>query len=391
MATIAPAGPVTVPPVVVVGSRARVLAARVAAPAGLYVLTQALVVAVAAAMAAVQGHTLNLHAWDGDWYLQIARHGYAAPAGLADAHGPASWWAPMAFFPAYPLLVRAVAPLVGWHWVVAGVAVSLAAGMVAACGVAALARRVTGSRRAELLAVVLVAAAPMSIVLAMTYPAGLVIAGTVWALVGVLQRRWVLAALGAVLAGASAPVGLPAAVVVMIGALVAIRDGQGPRWWPVVALFAAPTGAYGYLLWVARQVGSVWGWSQIQRQGWDTGWDGGVSTARFLLGSLTGREVFPLVTAAVVVAAVGLLAWAWRRLPWPVWLHAALLLALVLGSGGMVWDKARDLLPAAALLIPVAVVLASKPGRAGVLPVVVLVAFGVWFSGYGLTVWPYSI
>lgn len=386
MATIA----VPTTPVLPVPAHRVVLAV---APAALYLLGQVLTVGVVAAMAAAQGHGVDLHAWDGDWYLQIARHGYAPTgAGLVDAHGRSYWWSPMAFFPAYPLLVRGAGPVFAGDYVVAAVAVSLVAGMVAACGVDRLARHVTGSRRVSLVAVVLLATAPMSVVLAMAYPWSLVIAGTVWALVGVVERRWLLGALGAFVAGAAAPVGAPAVAVVMLAALAAIRAGRESRWRPLAALFVAPAGLYGYLLWVASRTGNLFGWFAIEHQGWDTGFDGGRSTARFVLGAFTAqRDVFPVVTALIVLAAVGLLAWTRARLPWPVWLHALLLAVLVLGAGGMVWDKARELLPAVTLLIPVAAALASKRGRAMWLPVCALVVFGVWVSGYGLTVWPYSI
>ena len=56
-----------------------------------------------------------------------------------------------------------------------------------------------GSRRAGLLLVGLFAAAPMGVVLSMTYTEALFCALTAWALVGVLRRQWVLA--GAVHAG----------------------------------------------------------------------------------------------------------------------------------------------------------------------------------------------
>ena len=55
--------------------------------------------------------------WDGSWFVGIARDGYVEPEESA------------AFFPLYPLAVRVVAELTGEHYVLAGVLVSLAAGM----------------------------------------------------------------------------------------------------------------------------------------------------------------------------------------------------------------------------------------------------------------------
>ena len=57
--------------------------------------------------------------WDSDWYIQIAQHGYVWPS------------ARPAFFPLYPLLVGGLGHLLGGHFVLAGVLVSLAAGGLA--------------------------------------------------------------------------------------------------------------------------------------------------------------------------------------------------------------------------------------------------------------------
>ena len=57
--------------------------------------------------------------WDGGWFMHIARDGYTDSTTST------------AFFPAYPLLVRAVGWVSGGHDVLAGVVVSLAAAAVA--------------------------------------------------------------------------------------------------------------------------------------------------------------------------------------------------------------------------------------------------------------------
>src|SRR5512141_1675319 len=57
--------------------------------------------------------------WDSDWYLRIAEHGYSWPSSTP------------AFFPLYPLLVAGGGRLLFGHDVLAGVAISLAAGTAA--------------------------------------------------------------------------------------------------------------------------------------------------------------------------------------------------------------------------------------------------------------------
>ena len=54
--------------------------------------------------------------WDSVWFLRIAEHGYGA------AHGAAA-----AFYPLYPLTLAGVGRVLGGHYVLAGIVVSLAA------------------------------------------------------------------------------------------------------------------------------------------------------------------------------------------------------------------------------------------------------------------------
>ena len=57
--------------------------------------------------------------WDSGWFVLVAEHGYASAAGAA------------AFFPLYPGLVGALGRVLGGHYVLAGLVVSLAACLVA--------------------------------------------------------------------------------------------------------------------------------------------------------------------------------------------------------------------------------------------------------------------
>lgn len=179
-------------------------------PAALYLGVRALGTLMLWGMTALGDRTLDLRRWDADWYLKIAEHGYAAAGeGMTDRFGAASPDGTMAFFPGYPLLVRFLAPIVGGGYLAAGLIVSTIAGVAASYGVARLAHHFGGSRRAELLAVALVAGAPMSVVYTLPYPTALLIALSVWTLIAVLERRWWLAALLTVAAGLVNPTAAP--------------------------------------------------------------------------------------------------------------------------------------------------------------------------------------
>jgi len=376
--------------------------AAVAVPVYLAVRTVGL--AVLAIFGAVHDVSLRslLSKWDGEWMLAIAEHGYRdVPATLADAQGVHSDVTAYAFFPGFPEVVGAVAVVPGVSVFAAAMIVNVIAGCAAAAGVARL-----GARTAELLPdgagagrpdpgrtglilVVLFAATPMSVVLNMAYTEALFCALAAWALVGVLERRWLLAGTAALLIGTVRPTGIAVIVVVMIAAAADWR--RGPPAWAAVVM--APLGYLGYLFFVAAQTGSLTGWFTVQTDGWDTTVDFGAAGGKFVYDSLTAAPDFASVaTALVMLGCLGLVIWSiTARLPWPVLVYGLLVTASVLLSSGLMHSRPRLLLPAFVLLIPFAALLArARPATAaGVLAPIV--ALSAWFGAYMLAVFPYAI
>jgi hypothetical protein len=338
--------------------------------------------------------TQVLTGWDGQWYLGIAAGGYhGVPAGLADAFGHRGPDTALAFFPGYPWLIRWLALLPGVGGVSAAVTVSLAAGVFGAYALVRIGERVPGgSRRAGLALVVLFAAAPMAITLSMAYSEATFCALAAWALVGVLERRWLLTGVATAGAGLVRSTAAALVVVVLIAAVIAItrrRDG----WRPWVGGLLAPAGLLGYLGYVAGRTGSPTGWFDVQRQGWNSGIDGGLATVRFTVQVLsTGRSVLEVGTVAMLVAALALVVVAIRlRLPWPLIGYGALVLALDLGSNGLMSSKARLLLPAFTLLVPVALRLAARRRTTLLVVLGAAILAGGWFGAYAITGWQYAI
>jgi hypothetical protein len=337
--------------------------------------------------------TAALTSWDGQWYLGIAAGGYAhVPGSMTDAFGHRSANTPLAFFPGYPWLVRLVGDLPGVGLVAAAFTVTLVCGVACAYGLMRLAGNVGGGRTAGLVLVVLFAASPMAISLSMTYSEALFCALAVWSLVGVLERNWLLAGLAAAGTGLVRPTAAALVATVMLAAVIAIvrrRDGFRP--W--LGLVLAPAGLLGYLGYVAHRTGHLTGWFQLQEQGWNSRFDGGVASVRFAIQVLaTGRSVLEVVTVGVLLAAIGLVVVCVRqRLAWPLTLYGALVLAMDVGANGLMNSKARLLLPAFTLLVPVALGLAKRrPGTVVAVLAGVVVASS-WFGAYAITAWPYAI
>ncbi|WP_447005202.1 hypothetical protein ACRAKI_01220 [Saccharothrix isguenensis] len=366
------------------------------APAVLFLVVRELGLLVLQLMAARWDKDVTgvLTSWDGQWFLGIAEGGYAdVPAGLVDAFGRRSPETPLAFFPGYPTLVRWVDGLPGVPVVGAAFAVSLVSGVVCAYGLARLGSRVLGgSRRAGLVLVVLFAASPMAVVLSMTYSEATFCALAVWSLVGVVERRWLVAGVCCAAAGLVRPTAAALVLAVCAAAAWAAwqrRDG----WRPWVGGLVAPLGLVGYLAYVAVLTGRWDGWFAVQQIGWDSRFDGGAATWKFALLILgEPRSVLELATVWLLVVALALVVVGIRhKLEWPLIVYGAGVLAMDLGSNGLMNSKARLLVPAFTLLLPVALALARRRTGTVVAVLVGVSVFSAWFGAYAITAWQFAI
>ena len=369
------------------------------APALVYLAVRQVSLLVLAGMSAATGVATGsaLTSWDGAWFLALAAGGYGGvPAEFIDAFGTRTPQTALAFFPGYPALVAAVSWVFGVGVTAAAFAISVGAGVVAAYGLVRLAETVPhGSRRAGLVLVTLFAAAPMSIVLSMTYSEALFCALAVWCLLGLLRRQWLLAGVCSAAAGLVRPTAVALVAAVVLAALVAVLRGRA-GWRPWVAALLAPSGLVGYLAFVAVRIGRWDGWFTLQWQGWASRFDGGRATLRFAGQVLTtAPSVLEVTTVWLLAGALVLLVPCvldWRcSSAWPLLVYATVILALDLGSNGVMNSKARLLLPAFVLLLPVAIGLARRRATVVILALTALTAVSAWFGSYALTVWPYAI
>lgn len=365
------------------------------AAAAVYVLVRAVGFAVLYWYANAHDASVSdaLTKWDGHWFLGIAEHGYnGVSADLVDAFGRRTDATALAFFPGYPFLVAAVAWLPWVSVFGAALGVNVVSGVVAAAGLARLSRTITSSSWVGLLMAVLFAAAPMGVVLSMTYSEALFCALAVWALNGVLEGRWILAGACTALAGLARPTAAALVLAVALAAVVAIlqrRDG----WRPWVAAVLAPLGLLGYLGWVGWQTHDLFGWFTLQSRGWNSGFDGGAASWRYLVRQV--NEPGPLMEVAsvlIVLAALGLVVLSViARLPWPVLLYGVGVTVMAVASNGLMPSKPRLLLPAVVLVLPVAVGLAKRRGVTQLAVVAGVVLASAGLGAYALVVYPYAI
>ena len=322
---------------------------------------------------------------DGGHYQAIAAHGYTYPPGQL-AHASVFSW-----FPGYPAVIDSIAWLPVITIVTAGLLVTAAAGLVAAWGLTTLGMKLTGDPRISLLLVAIWAVAPSSTVLSMMYAEALFCALAVWALVALVSQRWLTAAGLALAAGTVRSTALALILTVCAGALIAVVKAVRARepfaaWWrPLVAMLAAPLGLLGYLAYVSVATHRLDGWFWVEKHVMHMVFDWGVSTARFMKGTLLDApSVADVLVMGAILGAVLLTLWSLtERIP--AYLHIYTLVVVFLAvttSANWISSKPRFLLPAILLALPVARLLAPLRNAVLVPLIGVLVVASTWFGLY---------
>jgi len=306
--------------------------------------------------------------WDSAWYLVIAHYGYRPDLGAFTASRTA-------FFPLYPLGVRAISWL-GAPPIVAGVLLSMVAFAAGLYGIHRLSTLELGRRggtassqgkvaEAARLAVLLTAFAPMAFFFSAVYTESLFLALSVGRFWSARQGRWWLVAMLGALATATRSTGLvlllPAAIIYFYGP----REDLAParprtRWRPryrlradALWLLAIPAGVGAFSLALALGGGDalspfhaqdVWGrhFAGPYLGIWD-GLKAGFEGARQLLSFQHRHNYFPaapgspsvsaahnLTLLAFLFAAIPAFVVALRRLPAAYGVYAIAALALPL-------------------------------------------------------------
>lgn len=204
---------------------------------GVYALARAVSAAVLLAVAQFQVANLWTPAapsylqftglmWDASWYRGIAEQGYPAELPLAaDGSVAQNAWA---FFPLFPVLVRAVMAVTGAPWQTAAPLLALVLGGAAMLVIHRLVevgapRAVAARPGLPLATVALVAFFPTAVVLQIGYTESLALLLIASALLLMIRGRYLPAAAVVLALGFTRAVALPMAVVVLVHAVASWR------------------------------------------------------------------------------------------------------------------------------------------------------------------------
>lgn len=316
---------------------------------------------------------LTFAQWDSGWFLRIADHGYDIPATSA-------------FFPAYPLVVRAVASVVGSS-VVAAVLVSILAAGVAAVLVWRIARAVADERVAGD-TVLLLALYPSALVFTGAYSEGLFLAFTAGSFLAAMRGRgWVAGVLGG-LAVVTRLVGL--ALVPALLVLLWPRGRSQRELLRPLPLLLLPAALGVYCVYLAHRFGDPLAFANAQSVYWlretsplgpiggiwesvSAGYHGAAELLLHLPRELGEPDGFPdrdrfaawnVLHLVLFVAVLWLTLIAWRRLGPALGLYAVAIDAAVLSGTHEVFPLAsmpRYVLANFPLFIALASVIRDRP------------------------------
>lgn len=323
--------------------------------------------------------------WDARWFLDIARHGYSETSA--------------AFFPLYPALLSLLGSSLVW-----GTLLSLVAAGLAAWFVAEIARPKLGAAGVRD-TVLILALFPTAFVFTAVYSDGLFLMLSAASFLAAERGRPWLAGVAGGLAVATRAMGLA-----LLPALVYLLWPRSRRdAWRLVPLLMLPAALGLYALYLDRELGDAWAFTDAQSAGWDrelatlgplgglwmaveAGGHGTLEILRDLPRTDPGGAGFsqPLqvsfwnaVHLLVLVPVVWLTVVAWRRLGPALGLYALATLVLILSvpsTGLPLISLPRFLLTDFPVLIALAAVIRERPSlRTGV-----LVALGALSAAAGI-------
>ncbi len=269
-----------------------------------------------------------LTSWDGRWYLEIVRGGYPSsiPADITYEQLEAR----AAFFPVYPWLVRVVDAVVPGGDTFAALFVNFVLGAVSVVLVGLLARRLYGINVAAR-AMTLYAIFPGSVVLSFAYSEATLIVLAAACMLLLLDERWLLAGLTAMVATATRPNGIAIVATCAVASFIAIRRSR--QWRSLTAVVLAPIGFVFFQWYVGATAGEAGVWFRVQREAWAEGTSFGATAVTNTIGFVTSPLSSPTdaLTALTMIALVAMSWCAWKaKLAWPLVAFCVVIIGLML-------------------------------------------------------------
>jgi len=246
-----------------------------------------------------------ISSWDGYWYLSIVEFGY--PRSVPEGVTYFMLEARAAFFPGFPVLVYVLDNIIPGSTITTAMLLNLVLGATGVVLVGMLTKRLA-SEEAAVAAMVLCAMFPGSFSLSMAYSEALMVVAVGFALIAMVDDRWLLAGV----AGAVATMTRPNAIALGLACLAAVAVARTPiRRRAMIAVSGMLIGAgFAFTQWyIGNRAGEPMVWFRIQREAWGEGFSFGASTLRLCIEWLMNPLSSPtraLTMISVVTIAIGI-------------------------------------------------------------------------------------
>lgn len=304
--------------------------------------------------APVQGPTAvirALDAWDGHWYMDVARSGYPRHI-MANVTYEVSD-ARAAFFPLFPRTVHYLDVLLPGGPVSVALFLNFLLGGLFVYLVGRIARDLFDAATAEK-AMIVAAFFPGSFVLSYAYSEAMMLTICALVFLALARKRWVIAGLLAAAGTAARPNGLALVAACGVAALIAIRNERD--WKSLIAPALAPIGFVSFMVFLRHHTGENWAWFRVQREAWREGTSFGATaiqrTFDFFLHPVSSPTSM-LTMASVLAMVLGIWCARKHRMPAMYDAYSASVLVLML-LPATVTARPRFLFTAFPLLIPAA-------------------------------------
>jgi len=303
--------------------------------------------------------------WDSFWYLRVTEYGY--PVEIYEAV-PGYRGNEIAFFPAFPMLVRAVAWPLGGREVLAAYLVNFVLGFALLVIMRLLFARLVEERMADR-AVLLFTFFPGTAVFSLPYAEPLALTAAALCLYFLMSQRWVLAGLIGAVATASKPNMLPLVLACAAAAIFVIW--QRKDWLALAAPTLSSCGILTFFAYLQWQTGDFLAWFHHEDVMWNTERDFGLHLAGEIMAGLTSLDFDTtpgvlLKLGGAIVAIVGLATLIRLRPPPAVLLFCMGVLAMALLNSGDIGTRPRFVAAAFPLFLGVATVLGPRLLRTAV-------------------------
>ncbi len=234
--------------------------------------------------------------WDGGWYLNAAQHGWPHTVPVAGGHVASST---LAFFPTFPVLIRAVHLVVPVSWAHAGDGAALLSEVTMAVAFWVLTRDIWDGEVADR-ATLLLCLFPGAFIFALIYAEPLLITLAAICIYALRKGHWEIAGLAAALATATRPNGVALVACCAWEAYRAIRARR--EWRSLIAPVLAPAGIVAWFAYLWATTGSAFAWFRTEQGGW------GEKIDPFALGHLIMNDLrHPLLYPNLYVPLLGTL------------------------------------------------------------------------------------